>query len=82
MRAWAGTGDEGIEYGLGLYRVDCSRFSTFASLQEVYGHDGYGGAFVYYWPKKDLVLSGTLNRGEEDCFEQLIEPALFALDAL
>jgi len=79
IRAWSETGDTGIQYGLGFYRVDYTMFPGYESLGEVYGHDGYGGAFMYFWPQADLVLSGTLNHGEEECFDQLIEPALFEL---
>ncbi len=80
LRLWSPTTDQGIDYGLGFYRVNYTSFPGFERLGEVYGHDGYGGAFVYYWPQRDIILSGSLNHAEEDCFTQLIEPALFALE--
>jgi D-alanyl-D-alanine carboxypeptidase len=52
------TGDAGVGYGLGVFRVDLQDRGT------LWGHDGYGGAFVYVWPEQDIVMAGTVNQTE------------------
>ena len=54
-------GEEGISYGLGLYRVQLD-----GNLGEVWGHDGHGNSFAYYWPERDITFTGTLNQTEND----------------
>ena len=54
-------GEEGISYGLGLYRVQLE-----GNLGEVWGHDGHGNSFAYYWPQRDITFTGTLNQTEND----------------
>lgn len=54
-------GEEGISYGLGLYRVKLDR-----ALGEIWGHDGHGNSFAYYWPQRDITFTGTLNQTEND----------------
>ena len=46
MRAWGPTDVNGIEYGLGLYRVDYAKFGE-PERGSWWGHDGYGNAFMY-----------------------------------
>jgi D-alanyl-D-alanine carboxypeptidase len=55
MRSWGPTGVDGIDYGLGLYRVD----------SDWEGHDGYGSAFMYTM-KPGIVVTGTLNNAQAD----------------
>jgi D-alanyl-D-alanine carboxypeptidase len=54
-------GEEDISYGLGLYRVKLD-----GALGEVWGHDGHGNSFAYYWPQRDITFTGTLNQTEND----------------
>jgi CubicO group peptidase (beta-lactamase class C family) len=50
------TGAAGVGYGLGVFLVDLGADGR------LWGHDGYGGAFLYTWPERDLVLAGTVNQ--------------------
>lgn len=52
------TGDADVGYGLGVFVVDLHDQGT------LWGHDGYGGSFVYVWPEHDLVMAGTVNQTE------------------
>lgn len=61
MRQAVPVGEAGISYGLGLYRVDLGK-----GLGEVWGHDGHGNSFAYYWPQRDITFTGTLNQTEND----------------
>lgn len=61
MRESVPVGESGISYGLGLYRVDLGK-----GLGEVWGHDGHGNSFAYYWPQRDITFTGTLNQTEND----------------
>jgi CubicO group peptidase (beta-lactamase class C family) len=47
------------EYGLGLGRY------TFPAAQ-VIGHHGVGGAFAFWSPELDAVITGTANTGRVD----------------
>jgi hypothetical protein len=44
---------------LGLYRVQLE-----AGLGELWGHDGRGNSFAYYWPKREVTFTGTINQTE------------------
>ncbi|MGB0954161.1 MAG: hypothetical protein ACPG31_13145, partial [Planctomycetota bacterium] len=55
------TGTDGVEYGLGMFRVEFG-----FGLGEIWGHDGYGNAWMYYWPRFDISFTGTLNQTEND----------------
>jgi D-alanyl-D-alanine carboxypeptidase len=61
MTAWTPTGVGGIDYGLGLFRVDLG-----AGLGWIWGHDGYGNSFMYHWPRHDVTFTGTLNQTGND----------------
>jgi D-alanyl-D-alanine carboxypeptidase len=61
MRGWGPTGVDGVEYGLGLFRVVLA-----GRRGELWGHDGYGNAWMYYWPKEDVTFVGTLNQTRND----------------
>lgn len=54
-------GEESISYGKGLYRVDLG-----GKRGEVWGHDGHGNSFAYYWPQRGLFFTGTLNQTKND----------------
>lgn len=61
MREAVPVGEEGISYGLGLYRVKLD-----GKLGELWGHDGHGNSFAYYWPERDITFTGSLNQTEND----------------
>lgn len=61
MRESVPVGEDGITYGLGLYRVDLG-----GGKGELWGHDGHGNSFAYYWPQRDITFTGTLNQTEND----------------
>ena len=68
MRRAVPTGDEGITYGKGVYRVELDH-----SQGELWGHDGHGNSFAYFWPERGLFFTGTLNQTENDWWP-LVEP--------
>lgn len=61
-------GEEGISYGMGIFRVDLG-----GGLGELWGHDGHGNSFAYYWPERGLFFTGTLNQTKNDWWP-LVEP--------
>lgn len=61
MRRFHATGVADVGYGLGLYRLQLD-----GNRGVLWGHDGYGTAFMYYWPERDMTFSGTLNQTEND----------------
>lgn len=61
MTDWVPTGSDGVDYGLGFFRVELG-----FGLGEIWGHDGYGNAWMYYWPRYDISFTGTLNQTEND----------------
>ncbi len=61
MRQAVPTGEEGITYGMGIYRVEPGQ-----GRGELWGHDGHGNSFAYYWPDGGLFFTGTLNQTKND----------------
>jgi len=61
MKTWVLTGEVGVEYGLGLFRVDLGN-----QLGWVWGHEGYGSSWAFYYPTKDAIFTGTLNQTNSD----------------
>ncbi|MBN8709557.1 MAG: beta-lactamase family protein [Verrucomicrobia bacterium] len=61
MLTFVPTGEQDISYGLGLYRVKLD-----GGLGEVWGHDGHGNSFAYYWPQRGVTFTGTLNQVDND----------------
>ena len=61
MRQAVPVGENDISYGLGLYRVKLAD-----GQGELWGHDGHGNSFAYYWPGRDITFTGTLNQTEND----------------
>jgi D-alanyl-D-alanine carboxypeptidase len=74
MTTWHSTYTEDIDYGLGLFRVALGTRSG-----ELWGHDGHGNAFMYYWPERGLVFTGTLNQTQNDWWPLLLA-AMGAID--
>ena len=52
-----------FQYGLGLMRFKLPRFfSPFSPTPELIGHSGASGSFLFYCPKAEIYLAGTLNQ--------------------
>lgn len=56
MRSWIETGETDTEYGLGLFHVELGK-----GRGGLWGHEGYGGSWMYYWPKHRVTFTGTLG---------------------
>lgn len=52
-----------LQAGLGVLRFHLPWFlPPFQTRLDFIGHSGISGAFVYYWPKRDIIVSGTVNQ--------------------
>jgi hypothetical protein len=51
-------------YGFGISRVlfDRSENPEHVGLGEVWGHAGSSYNFMFYWPREDITIVGTLNQ--------------------
>lgn len=63
MFAWVESGPF-HNYGLGISRVlfDRSDNPRHAGLGELWGHAGSSHVFMFYWPREDVTIVGTLNQ--------------------
>jgi len=63
MFAWVESGPF-HNYGLGISRVlfDRSENPMHAGLGEIWGHAGSSHVFMFYWPREDVTIVGTLNQ--------------------
>lgn len=66
MTQWHPTDNEEVDYGLGLFRIRLDD-----GLGELWGHDGHGNAFMYYWPQRRIAWVGTLNQTENDWWDMV-----------
>jgi D-alanyl-D-alanine carboxypeptidase len=73
MMGWRATGTPDVEYGLGLFRITLD-----AGQGKLWGHDGHGNAFMYYWPERRLAWVGTLNQTKNDWLD-LVTRAMMAV---
>jgi CubicO group peptidase (beta-lactamase class C family) len=51
----------GVGYGLGVYCIDLPE-----PLGTLYGHDGHGNSFAYFWPERQVTFVGSLNQLNND----------------
>ncbi len=51
-----------IQSGIGIHRFKLPWIMSFGTIPEMLGHSGLSGALVYYCPKKDFYISGTVNQ--------------------
>jgi CubicO group peptidase (beta-lactamase class C family) len=72
MTTWTPVGEDGVWYGLGLFRVETG------IRGDIIGHDGYGNSFMYWASDPDVVFTGTLNQRDTDWYP-LFESAMTAL---
>jgi len=63
MLTWVESGPVN-NYGLGISRVLFHRFDDPATAEfgEIWGHSGSSHNFMYYWPREDVTMVGTLNQ--------------------
>jgi D-alanyl-D-alanine carboxypeptidase len=63
MFAWVESGPF-HNYGFGISRVlfDRSESALHAGLGEIRGHAGSSHVFMFYWPREDVIMVGTLNQ--------------------
>lgn len=63
MFDWVESGPfHGYGFGIGLVDYDRSENPLHAGLGQIWGHAGSSQVFMYYWPKRDVVMVGTLNQ--------------------
>jgi D-alanyl-D-alanine carboxypeptidase len=67
------TRDQDVSYGLGVFGVELD-----GGRGSLWGHDGHGNAFAYYWPEKDILFTGTLNQTKADWWP-IVEEAIALL---
>ncbi len=70
MKTSTDTGAAGVAYALGLFRVNLG-----AGEGHLWGHDGWGNSFMYYWPEQDIGFTGALNQVDNDWYP-LVETAI------
>ena len=75
MTNWIGTGTPWVQYGLGLFRTWLDN-----GQGEIWGHDGYGNSWMYYWPDHDVTMVGTLNQTSNDWWP-LVNAAALQIDS-
>jgi len=66
MMEWINWTSEMTYYGLGIMRVVFSGSGQDEHLGEIWGHSGASGAFMFYWPLKDVTICGTINQVNEE----------------
>ncbi|MEW6194993.1 MAG: serine hydrolase domain-containing protein [Bacteroidota bacterium] len=72
MLNWLSTGEVGTYYGLGVARINMDEFGM-TGIGELYGHDGFPQSFMFYWPKQNVTIIGTLNQAISNYhYQQLI----------
>jgi CubicO group peptidase (beta-lactamase class C family) len=61
MMSFAPTETPGVDYGLGLFRVELDD-----PRQQLFGHDGHGNVFAWMLPDRELIIVGTLDQLQND----------------
>lgn len=64
MTEWVSMDDAGfpgISYGLGVMKEDVPE-SVMPEVDVLYGHPSIWNGFLYYWPKHNIVFTGTINQ--------------------
>jgi len=67
MQQWVPTGAVDVWYGLGIFRIVFD-----GDVGELWGHDGYGNAWMYHWPEQDVTFTGTLNQALNDWWNLVV----------
>ncbi|QGG47560.1 serine hydrolase domain-containing protein [Heliorestis convoluta] len=69
-----------IQYGLGMMRFQVPRlFTPFKPIPEVIGHSGAVGSWLFYCPKLDLILAGTVSQVTAAAAPYKIMPTLLQI---
>ena len=55
----------GMEYGFGLRKIEFRKLFPLLPDLTIVGHSGSTGSFMFYCPKLDVYLAGTLNQTDE-----------------
>jgi D-alanyl-D-alanine carboxypeptidase len=81
MLSWGPVGSTGVYYGLGVTRVNLDEHGM-AGVGDFWGHDGFPQSFLFYWPKQQVTIVGTLNQAvsERVFWAQLVVSVIVALD--
>ena len=67
MLSWVESGPfHGYGFGISLVAFDRSEDPAHAGLGEIWGHRGSSNNFMFYWPREDVTIVGTLNQIEEE----------------
>lgn len=71
----------GVDYGLGVIHVDFTKLED-PQYGNLYGHIGASTAFMFYWPEKDMVITGCFNQSNTQgkCIEFLMQVQSFFLN--
>jgi D-alanyl-D-alanine carboxypeptidase len=64
---------EGVQYGLGLFNIPFED----EELGKLVGHDGHTSSFMYYWPEKRVIFTGTLSNAEREWYPLLSKVAAY-----
>jgi len=71
MRDWVPVDANWVWYGLGLFKARLPD-----ELGFLWGHDGYGNSWMYYWPQREIIFVGALNQTENDWWSLVVEAAV------
>lgn len=61
MFSWTATGEPGVYYGLGVRRFVLPEVGV-AHPGEIWGHTGALNVSMFYYPHRDVTITGTLNQ--------------------
>lgn len=51
-----------FKYGIGIQKFSLPFFLSPFNSYEMIGHSGLNGTFCFYYPKKELYITGTINQ--------------------
>ena len=72
-------GYPGISLGLGVLHIDFNQFGM-PEIGEILGNSGMWNGFAYYWPKYNVVLTGTLNQAlPMGAYSELAMPTMLTI---
>ncbi|MBI1937513.1 MAG: beta-lactamase family protein [Ignavibacteriales bacterium] len=81
MLNWQNESEAGLYYGFGIVRINFSEFGL-TEIGEIYGHDGFPQSFMFYVPKQNVTIAGTLNQAvSENNFMELVLTVISLLAA-
>lgn len=75
MMNWIPVGSPGCYYGYGIERIVLDEIGL-NGFGEIWGHTGFPNSFMFYWPERNVTITGTLNQAlpqAEDAYGMAIE---------